>query len=167
MNDKAVTDANVNAVDIQSILEMIPHRYPLLLVDKVINIVSGESATGVKNVTFNEPQFQGHFPGHPIMPGVMIVEAMAQTACVLVAYTLGADARGKLVYFLSIDDCRFRKPVRPGDVMHLNVVRHRQRKNIWWFNGDVTVDGQTVAEAKIGAMIVDPEDTAPTAGQSK
>jgi 3-hydroxyacyl-[acyl-carrier-protein] dehydratase len=110
---------------------------------------------GIKNVTINEPQFQGHFPGAPIMPGVMIVEAMAQTAAVLVVTTLGPDARGKHVYFMSIDDCRFRRPVRPGDVMRIPIVKERSRGAVWRFSGQVLVDGVLAAEARFAAMIVD------------
>jgi len=144
-----------DAVDILRIMQMIPHRYPLLLVDKVVDMVAGERAVGIKNVTFNEPQFQGHFPRRPVMPGVMIIESMAQTAGVLVVHTLGPEAEGKLVYFLSIDDARFRKPVVPGDVMHIQVVKDRSRGNVWRFNCEVMVDGKLAAEAKIAAMIVD------------
>ncbi|MFV1849868.1 MAG: 3-hydroxyacyl-ACP dehydratase FabZ [Thalassospira sp.] len=143
------------SVDIQRILEMIPHRYPFLLIDKVVDINVGESATGIKNVTMNEPQFTGHFPQQPIMPGVLIVESMAQTAAILVVQTLGADAEGKLVYFMSIDNARFRKPVTPGDVMHIHVTKKQSRGPVWKFESQVTVDGQVVAEATIAAMIRD------------
>ncbi|NIZ02129.1 3-hydroxyacyl-ACP dehydratase FabZ [Thalassospira lucentensis] len=143
------------SVDIQRILEMIPHRYPFLLIDKVIDIDPGESATGIKNVTMNEPQFTGHFPQQPIMPGVLIVESMAQTAAILVVQTLGEDAEGKLVYFMSIDNARFRKPVTPGDVMHIHVVKKQSRGPVWKFESQVKVDGQVVAEATIAAMIRD------------
>ena len=143
------------SVDIQRILEMIPHRYPFLLIDKVIDIDPGESATGIKNVTMNEPQFTGHFPQQPIMPGVPIVESMAQTAAILVVQTLGEDAEGKLVYFMSIDNARFRKPVTPGDVMHIHVVKKQSRGPVWKFESQVKVDGQVVAEATIAAMIRD------------
>lgn len=143
------------SVDIQRILEMIPHRYPFLLIDKVVDITVGESATGIKNVTMNEPQFTGHFPQQPIMPGVLIVESMAQTAAILVVQTLGADAEGKLVYFMSIDNARFRKPVVPGDVMHIHVTKKQSRGPVWKFESQVTVDGQVVAEATIAAMIRD------------
>jgi 3-hydroxyacyl-[acyl-carrier-protein] dehydratase len=142
-------------VDIQRILEMIPHRYPFLLIDKVIDIDVGESATGIKNVTMNEPQFTGHFPQQPIMPGVLIVESMAQTAAILVVQTLGSDAEGKLVYFMSIDNARFRKPVVPGDVMHIHVTKKQSRGPVWKFESQVKVDGQVVAEATIAAMIRD------------
>ena len=144
-----------DAVDIVRIMQMIPHRYPLLLVDKVVDMIPGERAVGIKNVTFNEPQFQGHFPRRPVMPGVMIIESMAQTAGVLVVHTLGKEAEGKLVYFLSIDNARFRKPVVPGDVMHIHVVKDRQRGNVWKFNCEVKVDGKLASEATISAMIVD------------
>ncbi|MFH1803420.1 MAG: 3-hydroxyacyl-ACP dehydratase FabZ [Pseudomonadota bacterium] len=140
-------------VDIQRILEMIPHRYPFLLIDKVIDIDSGESATGIKNVTMNEPQFTGHFPQQPIMPGVLIIESMAQTAAILVVHTLGGESEGKLVYFMSIDNARFRKPVVPGDVMHIHVKKKQSRGPVWKFESEVRVDGQVVAEATIAAMI--------------
>lgn len=143
------------SVDIQRILEMIPHRYPFLLIDKVVDIAEGESATGIKNVTMNEPQFTGHFPQQPIMPGVLIVESMAQTAAILVVQTLGEDAEGKLVYFMSIDNARFRKPVVPGDVMHIHVTKKQSRGPVWKFESQVKVDGQVVAEATIAAMIRD------------
>ncbi|MDP2697785.1 3-hydroxyacyl-ACP dehydratase FabZ [Thalassospira sp.] len=140
-------------VDIQRILEMIPHRYPFLLIDKVIDIDAGESATGIKNVTMNEPQFTGHFPQQPIMPGVLIIESMAQTAAILVVHTLGGESEGKLVYFMSIDNARFRKPVVPGDVMHIHVKKKQSRGPVWKFESEVRVDGQVVAEATIAAMI--------------
>ncbi|KJE36959.1 3-hydroxyacyl-ACP dehydratase [Thalassospira sp. HJ] len=143
------------SVDIQRILEMIPHRYPFLLIDKVIDIETDVCATGIKNVTMNEPQFTGHFPQQPIMPGVLIIESMAQTAAILVVQTLGADAEGKLVYFMSIDNARFRKPVTPGDVMHIHVTKKQSRGPVWKFESQVKVDGQVVAEATIAAMIRD------------
>ncbi|HAI32362.1 MULTISPECIES: 3-hydroxyacyl-ACP dehydratase FabZ [Thalassospira] len=143
------------SVDIQRILEMIPHRYPFLLIDKVIDIETDVRATGIKNVTMNEPQFTGHFPQQPIMPGVLIIESMAQTAAILVVQTLGADAEGKLVYFMSIDNARFRKPVTPGDVMHIHVTKKQSRGPVWKFESQVKVDGQVVAEATIAAMIRD------------
>ncbi|OSQ37937.1 3-hydroxyacyl-ACP dehydratase FabZ [Thalassospira mesophila] len=142
-------------VDIQRILEMIPHRYPFLLIDKVIDIAADESAVGIKNVTMNEPQFTGHFPQQPIMPGVLIIESMAQTAAILVVHTLGADAEGKLVYFMSIDSARFRKPVVPGDVMHIHVRKKQSRGPVWKFESEVRVDGVVVAQATISAMIRD------------
>lgn len=137
------------------ILSMIPHRYPFLLIDRVKNIIPGESAVGIKNVTMNEPHFKGHFPGNPIMPGVLIIEAMAQTSAALVVETLGEDAKGKLVYFMSIEEARFRKPVVPGDQLHLHVVKERQRGNVWKFSCEGKVDDVRVAEAIISAMIRD------------
>ncbi len=145
----------VESVDIIEILDMLPHRYPLLLVDRVKDIVLDASATGIKNVTMNEPQFQGHFPNRPIMPGVMIVEAMAQTAAVLVIKTLNSAGSDKHVLFMSIDNARFRKPVTPGDQMHIKVKKQQQRGPVWKFSGIVEVDGKKVAEADFAAMITD------------
>jgi len=142
-------------IDIGRIINMLPHRYPFLLVDKVIDITLGEKATGIKNVTFNEPYFVGHFPGHPIMPGVLIIEAMAQTSAVLVVETLGESEAGKLVYFTAIDGARFRKPVIPGDRLLLHTTVLQNRKNLWKFQVTGEVDGQKVAEATISAMIMD------------
>ena len=112
MNDTTAA-MEMGTVDILRVMQMIPHRYPMLMVDKVVRMVRDQSATGIKNVTVNEPYFQGHFPGHPVMPGVMIIESMAQTAAVLVVYTLGAESEGKLVYFMTVDNARFRRPVVP------------------------------------------------------
>ena len=139
--------------DIQRIMELIPHRYPLLLVDRLEEIILGESAIGVKNVTFNEPHFQGHFPGAPVMPGVLIVEAMAQTAAALVIATLGADAEGKLVYFMTIDNARFRRQVAPGDQLRMHVTKTRSRATVWKFDGKAYVGDKLAAEASFGAMI--------------
>lgn len=145
----------LQAVDIARIMQMIPHRYPMLLVDRVVDLVGGESATGIKNVTINEPFFQGHFPSYPVMPGVLIVEAMAQCAGITVIQGLGEKAEGRLVYFMSIEDCRFRKPVQPGDQMRIHVKRVRNRANVWKFSGEAKVDGHIVAEAVVTAMILD------------
>ncbi len=139
--------------DIQRIMELIPHRYPLLLVDRLEEIILGESAIGVKNVTFNEPHFQGHFPSAPVMPGVLIVEAMAQTAAALVIATLGADAEGKLVYFMTIDNARFRRQVTPGDQLRMHVTKTRSRATVWKFDGKAYVGDKLTAEASFGAMI--------------
>ena len=136
---------------------MIPHRHPFLMIDAVQDIQVGVSAIGIKNVTINEHYFQGHFPTQPVMPGVLIVEAMAQTAAVLVVATLGADARGKLVYFMTIDDARFRKPVVPGDRLELHVVKIRNRGNVWKFSGTGKVGDKVVAQATYAAMIMDSE----------
>lgn len=141
-------------IDITRIMRMIPHRYPMLMIDRVINVVLGESAVGVKNVTINEPFFQGHFPQRPVMPGVLLIEAMAQTAAVLVVATLGPDAEGKLVYFMTIDEARFRKPVGPGDTTYIHVTKVRQRGNVWKFRGEAKVNDVLVAEATYAAMIL-------------
>lgn len=141
-------------IDIHRIVEMIPHRYPFLMVDRLIDVIPGESATGVKNVTANEPYFQGHFPGRPVMPGVLIIEAMAQTAAVIVVASLGASAEGKLVYFMSIESARFRKPVEPGDQLKLFCRKERQRANVWRFTGEARVGDTVVAEAVYTAMIM-------------
>lgn len=148
-------DDTASVVEITRIMEMLPHRYPFLLVDKVIRIVKGERATGVKNVTFNEPHFIGHFPVRPIMPGVLIIEAMAQTSAILVVSTLGGDVEGKLVYFMSIESAKFRKPVIPGDTMYIEVEKMHNRGPVWKFKAEAKVEGSKVAEAIISAMIVD------------
>jgi 3-hydroxyacyl-[acyl-carrier-protein] dehydratase len=142
-------------INIQRIMQMIPHRYPFLLIDKMRDIVPGESATGIKNVTMNEPFFIGHFPGAPVMPGVLIIEAMAQTCAVLVVRTLGENAEGKLVYFMSIDQAKFRKPVGPGDQIHIKVQKIQNRRNVWKFHCEALVDDAKCAEADICAMIMD------------
>lgn len=141
-------------IDIVEIMRMIPHRYPMLMIDRVGQIVLGESAVGVKNLTFNEPFFQGHFPGRPVMPGVLFIEAMAQTAAVLVVKTLGPEAEGKLVYFMTVDEARFRRPVVPGDTAHIHVQRQRNRGNVWKFRGEARVEGALCAEALFSAMIL-------------
>src|SRR5271170_4806530 len=133
-------------LDILQIMELLPHRYPFLLIDKLVELVPNESAVGIKNVTFNEPFFQGHFPGHPIMPGVLIIEAMAQTAaCVVVQAMPKSDNR--LVYFMSVENARFRKPVVPGDQLRIHGRKERNRGNVWRFAGEARVDGQLMAEA--------------------
>jgi 3-hydroxyacyl-[acyl-carrier-protein] dehydratase len=144
-----------NEIDVMRIMEMIPHRYPFLMIDRVRDIKKGESAVGIKNVTASEPHFQGHFPGHPIMPGVLIVEAMAQTAAVLVVDTLGAESEGKLVYFMSVDNARFRKPVVPGDTLEITVTKNRSRGNVFKFEGVAKVGETVMAEATFAAMIMD------------
>ena len=139
--------------DLALIQRIIPHRYPFLLIDKLRDIRLGESAVGVKNVTFNEPHFQGHFPGAPIMPGVTIIEAMAQTAAVLVGLTLDLVDRDPLVYFMSIDKCRFRRKVVPGDVLELAVMVKRGSSRVWKFEGIGRVGDEVAAEAEFMAMI--------------
>lgn len=152
--DSLETGSTVEMIDVHRIMEMIPHRYPFLMIDRVVDIVPGAKATGVKNVTINEPYFAGHFPERPVMPGVLIIEAMAQTAAVFVVHTLGAESEGKLVYFMSVDGARFRKPVEPGDQLHVEVTKQRSRGNVWKFSGKATVDGKLVAEATYAAMIM-------------
>ena len=147
--------AATTSVDIKRILQMIPHRYPMLMVDRVIDMQLDQSAVGIKNVTINEPFVQGHFPAEPVMPGVLIVEAMAQTACVLVVSTFGAAAEGKLVYFMSIDGVRFRRPVVPGDRLELHVRKVQSRASVWKFSGKAIVEGKLAAEATFAAMIRD------------
>jgi 3-hydroxyacyl-[acyl-carrier-protein] dehydratase len=146
---------DVENLDIVRIMEMIPHRYPMLMIDRIVQMAVNSTATGVKNVTANEAYFQGHFPERPIMPGVMIIESMAQTAAVLVVHTLGADAEGKLVYFMSIDNARFRRPVVPGDAMLVEVTKIRRRGPVWKFASVARVDDEVVAEATFAAMILD------------
>ena len=143
------------SIDIGRIMEMIPHRHPFLMIDRVIDVVANERATGVKNVSINENFFQGHFPTRPVMPGVLIIEAMAQTAAVLVVHTLGPESEGKLVYFMSVDNARFRRPVFPGDQLAVHVVKQRNRGNVWKFEGRAMVGGNLMAEAVFAAMILD------------
>lgn len=145
----------VDDLDINKIMEMIPHRYPFLLIDRVTEIVPETSAVGIKNVTINEPYFQGHFPAEPIMPGVLIVEAMAQTAGVLVIASMEQRSEGRLVYFMTIDNARFRKPVVPGDRLKIHVDKVQSRGTVWKFKGEAKVEGKVVAEATYSAMIVD------------
>jgi 3-hydroxyacyl-[acyl-carrier-protein] dehydratase len=145
----------VDRIDIAGIMQAIPHRYPFLMIDRLIDVVLDVSAVGVKNVTMNEPFFQGHFPGQPVMPGVLIIESMAQTAAVLVVQTLGDHWRGKLVYFMSIEGAKFRRPVVPGDQLHVHVQKLRRRANVWKFHAIARVDGVAVAEATYAAMIRD------------
>ena len=142
------------SVDIKRIMELLPHRYPMLLIDKIIDMVPHESATGIKNVTINEPFFVGHFPGAPVMPGVLIVEAMAQTSGALVVHSNGKEFEGKLVYFMAIEAAKFRKPVVPGDVVHIHVVKQHARRNVWKFACEAKVNGELCAEAVVTAMIV-------------
>ncbi|HEV7267325.1 MAG TPA: 3-hydroxyacyl-ACP dehydratase FabZ [Falsiroseomonas sp.] len=146
---------SANAYDIARIMQAIPHRFPFLLVDRVVEIVPDVSAIGIKNVSINENFFQGHFPAHPVLPGVLIIESMAQTAAVLVVETLGPSAQGKLVYFMTVDGAKFRKPVVPGDQMRVHVRKEKQRGNIWKFAAEAKVDGKVVAEATYAAMILD------------
>ena len=150
-----MTDPLGTTIEIDRIKQMIPHRYPMLMIDRLIDVVPNMRATGIKNVTINEPYFQGHFPSSPVMPGVLIIEAMAQTAAVLVVGSLGAHTEGRLVYFMTIDSARFRKPVVPGNTVHIHVVKQRHRGAVWKFKGEAKVDDVLVAEATYAAMILD------------
>ena len=147
----------IEVINIDQIKKMIPHRAPILLIDRVEDVVLDSEATGIKAVSGNEPYFAGHFPDFPVMPGVLIVEALAQTAAVLVAATMPDLAQGKLVFFTTIEKARFRQPVRPGDVIKLHAVKNTSKGPLWKFAGKATVDGKLVAEADFGAMIVDPD----------
>jgi 3-hydroxyacyl-[acyl-carrier-protein] dehydratase len=147
--------ATIEVVDIARVMQAIPHRYPFLMIDRVVDVVRNRSAVGVKNVSVNESFFQGHFPNHPVMPGVLIIESMAQTAAVLVVETLGPEAAGKVVYFMSIEGAKFRRPVVPGDQLRIHVTKDRNRGNVWKFNAVARVDGVSVAEATYAAMIMD------------
>jgi len=147
--------AGVKDIDVRRIMEMIPHRFPFLMIDRLVEFEAGVSATGLKNVTIGEPHFMGHFPAAPVMPGVLIIEGMAQTAAIFVVRTLGPEAEGKLVYFMSIDGARFRKPVVPGDTMLIRVDKLQNRRNVWKFACRANVGTMLVAEATIAAMILD------------
>lgn len=144
-----------DTLDHKYIQRLIPHRFPMLLVDRVEQLVPGESAVGIKNVTMNEWFFQGHFPDHPVMPGVLVVEAMAQTAAVFVLYGMDAEDQGKVVYFLAIDECKFRKPVLPGDQVRMELTKVRNKGNVWKVQGIAKVNGEVTTEALMTAMIVD------------
>jgi beta-hydroxyacyl-ACP dehydratase FabZ len=143
---------------IQEIMNLLPHRYPFLLIDKILEIESNKQVVGIKNVTINEPFFQGHFPGHPIMPGVLLLEAMAQTGCVLAMKSIPEEeVPHKVVYFMSIDKAKFRKPVLPGDQVRFELTLIKHRGSITSFKAEATVDGTLVAEAEMMAMIVDKD----------
>jgi 3-hydroxyacyl-[acyl-carrier-protein] dehydratase len=153
--EAVLSESTIDAIDVARIMHAIPHRYPFLMIDRVVDVVRNRSAIGVKNVSVNESFFAGHFPNHPVMPGVLIIESMAQTAAVLVVETLGADAAGKVVYFMSIEGAKFRRPVVPGDQLRIHVTKERNRGNVWKFNAVARVDGVSVAEATYAAMIMD------------
>jgi 3-hydroxyacyl-[acyl-carrier-protein] dehydratase len=154
MESGILKDQN-DTIDIDKIMEMIPHRYPFLMIDRVSDLIPNKSAIGIKNVSINEPHFQGHFPDKPIMPGVLIIEAMAQTAGVLVVHSLGDETHGKLVYFMSVENAKFRNPVLPGDVLKIHVETKHHRKSVWKFDGTAKVNDVIVSESTFTAMIMD------------
>ena len=152
------TTTELESLDIERLLQLLPHRYPFLLVDRIVEVDGDNSAVGFKNVTFNEPHFQGHFPKRPVMPGVLIIEAMAQTAGAVCINQNGKDGESATVYFLTIDKAKFRHPVVPGDCLELRVKKLKQRGSIWRFYGEALVNGRKVAEAEISAMVTRSED---------
>jgi 3-hydroxyacyl-[acyl-carrier-protein] dehydratase len=157
--------AKLGTADIARILKLLPHRYPFLLVDRIIDMDRDESAIGIKNVSVNEPFFQGHFPSFPVMPGVLLIEGMAQTAGALCVHSIGENYEPALVFFMGIDGAKFRKPVMPGDTVHYHVKKIRSRGRAWRFYCEAKVGGQLVAEAEISAMIVDKDQAAQAAAK--
>ena len=141
--------------DVQRLLALLPHRYPMMMVDRIVDVRGDEYGVGIKNVTFNEPQFQGHFPERPIMPGVLLIEGMAQTAGAMCVASRAAGAKPSVVYLMTIDKVKFRKPVVPGDQVRYHMTRIAKRRNMWWFRGEAMVDGVLVCEAEVSAMLVD------------
>lgn len=141
-------------LDVTKLMQYLPHRYPFLLIDRIVTMDADRYVVGIKNVTYNEPHFMGHFPTAPVMPGVLLIEGMAQTAGAACIASGEAGGGAKLVYFMTIDKCKFRKPVTPGDRVEYHLTRINRRRNMWWYKGEAKVDGQLVAEAELSAMIV-------------
>jgi 3-hydroxyacyl-[acyl-carrier-protein] dehydratase len=147
--------ATLQTADILEILDLLPHRFPFLLVDRIVDIDGDRSCIGIKNVTFNEPQFTGHFPSRPIFPGIFLIEGMAQTAgAVCVASRIGTHAKPKQVFFMTVDKCKFRRPVEPGDTVKYHMTKLNHRRNMWWYRGEARVEGALVCEAEVSAMLV-------------
>jgi 3-hydroxyacyl-[acyl-carrier-protein] dehydratase len=158
MDEQHAAKRELGTADTQRVMQLLPHRYPFLMVDRIIEMDRDESAIGVKSVTVNEPFFQGHFPNYPIMPGVLIIEGLAQTAGALCVSNFATSYKPQLVYFMGIDRAKFRKPVLPGDQLHYHVRKIRSRGKAWRFHGEAKVNGQLVAEAEVSAMIIDPDE---------
>ncbi len=153
-NDMDEAVKTLETAEIADVMRLLPHRYPFLMVDRVIDIRGDEHGIGIKNVTINEPHFQGHFPGNPVFPGVLIIEGMAQTAGVM-CIAASSSKQPQSVFFMTIDKAKFRKPVLPGDVLEFHMTKTAKRKTMWWYHGEAKVRGQVVAEADVGAMIFD------------
>ena len=158
MDEPQASERVLGTADTRRVMQLLPHRYPFLMVDRIIAMDRDESAIGIKNVSMNEPFFQGHFPSFPVMPGVLIIEGLAQTAGALCVSNFDTTYKPQLVYFMGIDRAKFRKPVLPGDQLHYHVKKLRSRGKAWRFQGEAKVNGQVVAEAEVSAMILDPDD---------
>jgi len=150
-----MSDTTVEAADILEILRLLPHRYPFLMIDRIVDIRGEEHGIGIKNVTINEPHFLGHFPDNPVMPGVLLIEGMAQTAGVLCLRRMKPSERRRAVYFLTIDKAKFRKPAMPGDTIEYHVNKAAHRRNMWWYRGEAKVGDDLIAEAEVGAIITE------------